>query len=55
MIRRGVVGFKSFMIHSGVDEFHMVEDTHIRNAMSKLAQAESEGLGRVPRARGVAG
>jgi allantoinase len=34
----GVVGFKCFLIHSGVDEFPNVDESHLREAMPELAQ-----------------
>src|SRR5437660_9153705 len=34
----GVVGFKSFLIHSGVDEFPNVTETDLREAMPELAR-----------------
>src|SRR5258707_2460392 len=34
----GVVGFKCFLIHSGVDEFPNVNENHLRKAMPELAQ-----------------
>jgi allantoinase len=34
----GVVGFKCFLIHSGVDEFPDVSESHLREAMPELAR-----------------
>jgi len=34
----GVVGFKCFLIHSGVDEFPSVNECHLREAMPELAR-----------------
>lgn len=34
----GVVGFKCFLIHSGVDEFPNVDERHLREAMPELAR-----------------
>jgi allantoinase len=34
----GVVGFKCFLIHSGVDEFPNVDESHLRKAMPELAR-----------------
>jgi allantoinase len=34
----GVVGFKCFLIHSGVDEFPDVNESHLRKAMPELAR-----------------
>jgi allantoinase len=34
----GVVGFKCFLIHSGVDEFPNVSESHLREAMPELAR-----------------
>jgi len=34
----GVVGFKCFLIHSGVDEFPDVGESHLREAMPELAR-----------------
>jgi allantoinase len=34
----GVVGFKCFLIHSGVDEFPNVDESHLREAMPELAR-----------------
>ena len=34
----GVVGFKCFLIHSGVDEFPNVNESHLRTAMPELAR-----------------
>jgi len=34
----GVVGFKCFLIHSGVDEFPNVNESHLREAMPELAR-----------------
>lgn len=37
LIRRGVLGFKAFLIHSGIDEFPNVTETHLRKAMPVIA------------------
>jgi len=34
----GVVGFKCFLVHSGVDEFPNVNESHLREAMPELAR-----------------
>ena len=39
MISAGVMGFKAFMIHSGVDEFPMSTEEDLRKAMPILARA----------------
>jgi len=38
MVKAGVVGFKAFMVHSGIDEFPHVEEESIRAAMCELAK-----------------
>jgi allantoinase len=38
---RGVVGFKCFLIHSGVDEFPDVTEDDLRNAMPVLSKLEA--------------
>ena len=38
MVDEGVLGFKSFLIHSGIDDFPMVEETDLRGALPKLAR-----------------
>ena len=40
LIKAGVLGFKSFTIHSGLDEFPRVEKKHIRQAIQKLAKSD---------------
>ena len=37
----GVVGFKCFLIHSGVDEFPNVNESHLRAAMPELARLKA--------------
>ncbi|MEO6656109.1 MAG: allantoinase AllB [Pyrinomonadaceae bacterium] len=41
LIERGVRGFKCFLIHSGVDEFPHVTESHLRIAMPELARLDS--------------
>lgn len=36
MVDRGVLGFKSFLIHSGIDDFPKVEEEHLRAALPIL-------------------
>jgi allantoinase len=43
MVHAGVVGFKAFMVHSGIDEFPHVEEEHIRAAMSELKKLQDRG------------
>merc|ERR1712000_641601 len=43
MVHAGVVGFKAFMVHSGIDEFPHVEEEHIRAAMSELKKLQDQG------------
>lgn len=38
MVKRGVVGFKCFLIHSGIDDFPNVEEKDLRLAMPILAR-----------------
>jgi allantoinase len=38
LVRRGVRGFKCFLIHSGVDEFPHVTDANLRVAMPEIAR-----------------
>lgn len=38
MVKRGVVGFKCFLIHSGIDDFPNVEERDLRLAMPILAR-----------------
>lgn len=38
LLQAGVVGFKCFLIHSGVDEFPNVTEEDLRNAMPELAR-----------------
>lgn len=38
MIKRGVVGFKCFLIHSGIDEFPNVQEADLRAALPILSQ-----------------
>ena len=37
LVRAGVLGVKSFTIHSGIDEFPQVEEPHLRQAIRTLA------------------
>ena len=37
LIRQGVLGFKAFLTHSGIDEFPPVTETHLRKAMPLIA------------------
>ena len=37
LIARGVLGFKAFLTHSGIDEFPNVTETHLRKIMPVLA------------------
>ncbi|MGH9880448.1 MAG: allantoinase AllB [Pyrinomonadaceae bacterium] len=41
LARSGVVGFKCFLIHSGVDEFPNVTEKDLREAMSELKRLEA--------------
>ncbi len=41
LLAEGVVGFKCFLVHSGVDEFPNVEETDLRRAMPELARLGS--------------
>lgn len=41
MVRRGVRGFKCFLIHSGVDEFPHVTEADLRIAMPELARLDA--------------
>jgi allantoinase len=50
MVHAGVVGFKAFMVHSGIDEFPHVEEEHIRAAMSELKKLQDQGTLRAPSA-----
>jgi allantoinase len=43
MVHAGAVGFKAFMVHSGIDEFPHVEEEHIRAAMSELKKLQDQG------------
>ncbi|KAL6075987.1 Allantoinase AllB [Balamuthia mandrillaris] len=45
LVAQGVVGFKAFMVHSGIEEFPHVEVNDIRRAMQELADLEEEGNG----------
>lgn len=36
MIKRGVIGFKCFLIHSGVDEFPCVSEEEVSRALAKI-------------------
>src|SRR6185503_195560 len=38
MFAAGVVGFKCFLVPSGVDEFEYVTETHLRDAMPELTR-----------------
>ena len=39
LLRSGVLGVKSFTIHSGIDEFQCVDEAQLKNAMRHLAKA----------------
>jgi allantoinase len=39
MIQRGVVGFKCFMVHSGIDDFPSVEVDDIKSALTELSNS----------------
>ena len=41
MIQAGVVGFKCFLVPSGVDEFQHVTEEHLREAMPELARLDA--------------
>lgn len=41
LVRRGVRGFKCFLIHSGVDEFPHVDEADLRLAMPELKRLDS--------------
>lgn len=41
LARRGVRGFKCFLIHSGVDEFPHVTEENLRDAMPEIARLDS--------------
>lgn len=41
MFKAGVVGFKCFLVPSGVDEFEYVTEDHLREAMPELAQLDA--------------
>ncbi len=41
LFKRGVVGFKCFLIHSGVDEFPNVTEADLRTAMPELARLDA--------------
>lgn len=41
MFARGVVGFKCFLVPSGVDEFEHVTEEHLREAMPELARLDA--------------
>ena len=41
MFARGVVGFKCFLVPSGVDEFEYVTEEHLREAMPELARLDA--------------
>jgi allantoinase len=43
MVHAGVVGFKAFMVHSGIDEFPHVDEEHIRAAMVELKKLQDQG------------
>jgi len=36
MVKKGVVGFKCFLIHSGVDEFPSVTEAEVDTALTEL-------------------
>ncbi|MEJ7673578.1 MAG: hypothetical protein WKF59_12955 [Chitinophagaceae bacterium] len=39
MIDRGVLGFKAFLVHSGIDEFPNVTESDMRKAMPTIAKS----------------
>ncbi|MDQ3019482.1 MAG: allantoinase AllB [Bacteroidota bacterium] len=39
LIQNGVLGFKAFMVHSGIDEFPNVNEDDLRKALTKLKSA----------------
>src|ERR1043165_4780804 len=41
MFAAGVVGFKCFLVPSGVDEFEYVTEEHLREAMPELARLDA--------------
>jgi len=41
MLEAGVVGFKCFLVPSGVDEFQHVTETHLREAMPEIARLDA--------------
>src|SRR5688572_27826122 len=41
MLEAGVVGFKCFLVPSGVDEFEHVTETHLREAMPEIARLDA--------------
>src|SRR5215475_8265873 len=41
MFARGVVGFKCFLVPSGVDEFEHVTEEHLREAMPELSRLDA--------------
>ncbi|KAK5584649.1 hypothetical protein RB653_006264 [Dictyostelium firmibasis] len=46
VLEGGVVGFKSFLVHSGIDEFPHVQETDIQEAMDVMKQLRDECGGR---------
>jgi allantoinase len=42
MIEKGVIGFKCFLIHSGIDDFPFVTEDEVDKAMEQL-----QGTGKV--------
>ncbi len=44
MVDEGVLGFKSFLIHSGIDDFPMVQEEHLRAAMPVLSRRNTPYL-----------
>jgi allantoinase len=41
MTKRGVVGFKCFMVHSGIDDFPCAEEDDIKAAIAELSQLDN--------------
>ena len=40
LARAGVLGFKCFLIHPGIDEFSFVTETELREALPRVAQTD---------------
>lgn len=39
LVRDGVLGFKCFLIHSGIDDFSMVDEKQLRDALQNVARS----------------